>query len=182
MTGERDGTRPATGHGRVAPVAGVALLSLTIALVAIGAVLLFGGDDFGRIVWGLPGVSGLWALGFSVAGYPIARRHPANPVGWCLMVAGVAAGVTLLGFGLGVSDAADRGWPALMLVSAWVFSVGALSSAVVLFPSGSRRRGGGGCSWACCGVPVSSHTSRTRTKRAPDSSACRSGWTQSPCR
>ena len=80
MTGERDGARSATDRGRVAPVAGVALLSLTIALVAIGAVLLLGGGGFGQIVWGLPGVQGLWALGFSVAGYPITRRHPTNPV------------------------------------------------------------------------------------------------------
>jgi hypothetical protein len=134
MTGERDG---ATEHGRVAPVAGVALLSLTISLVAIGAMLIVGGGNFGRIVWGLPGVPGLWALGFSMAGYPITRRHPANLVGWCLMVAGVAAGMVLLGFGLGVPDAADDGGPALRLVGAWVVSVGALSSAVVLFPSGS---------------------------------------------
>jgi hypothetical protein len=133
MTG---GRVDATGHRRVAPVAGVALLTLTISLVAIGAVLLFGGGDSGGVVWGLPGVPGLWALGFSVAGYPITRRHPANPVGWCLMLAGVAAGMTLLGFGLGVPDAADGGL-ASRLVGAWVISVGALTTAVVLFPSGS---------------------------------------------
>jgi hypothetical protein len=101
MTGEHDCARPATGGGRLVTVAGAALLSLTTALVMIGAVLLLGGGDIGRILWGLPGVPGLWALGFSVAGYPITRRHPANPVGWCLMVAGVSAGVTLLGVGLG---------------------------------------------------------------------------------
>jgi hypothetical protein len=128
----------ATGHGRVAPLARVALLTLTISLVAIGAALLFGGGDSGRVMWGLPGVTGVWALGFSVAGYPITRRDPANPVGWCLMVAGVAAGMSLVGFGLGVPDAADGGGdPASRLVGAWVVSVGALSSAVVLFPSGS---------------------------------------------
>lgn len=132
MTGERDGARQATGRGRVAPVAGVALLSLTLALVAIGAVLLVGGGGFGQIVWGLPGVQGLWALGFSAAGYPIMRRHPDNPVGWCLMVAGVAAGVNFLGL-----IPADPDGPALLLVGAWAISVGALSSAVVLFPSGS---------------------------------------------
>jgi hypothetical protein len=99
MTGERDGTRPAAGHGGLAPVAGVVLLSLTITLIAIRAMLLFGGDSLGRIAWGLPGVTGLWALGFSVAGYPITRRQPANPVCWCLMAAGVAAGVTFVGLG-----------------------------------------------------------------------------------
>ena len=92
MTDEHDGGW--AEHGKVVAAAGVALLSLAIALVAIGAALLFGGGDFGRIVWGLPGVQGLWALGFGVAGYPITRRHPANPVGWCSMVAGVAAGVS----------------------------------------------------------------------------------------
>ena len=131
MTGERDGVSKA-GWSRAAPVAGVALLTLTLALVAVGAGLLVVGGGFGRIVWGLPGVPGLWALGFSAAGYPITRRHPDNPVGWCLMVAGVAAGVNLLGL-----IPADPEGPALLLVSAWAISVGALSSAVVLFPSGS---------------------------------------------
>ncbi|MGI8858761.1 MAG: hypothetical protein ACR2HO_01190 [Rubrobacteraceae bacterium] len=133
MTGERNGARTATGHGRVVLVAGVTLLSLTIALVGIGAMLIVGGGGFGRIAWGLPGVSGLWALGFSVAGYPITRRHPANPVGWCLMAAGLAAGATFLG----LSNAADSGGFAFWLSSAWVVSMGALCSAIVLFPSGS---------------------------------------------
>ncbi len=132
MTGERDGGR--SEHGMVFAAAGVALLSLTVALVVIGAALLFGGGGFGRIVWGVPGVAGLWALGFSAAGYPITRRHPANPVGWCLMVAGVAAGVSHLGLGLGVDDLDG---PALWLAGVWVVSLGALCSAVVLFPSGS---------------------------------------------
>src|SRR5215204_1953688 len=135
MTGERVETRPVSGHGGVAPVAALALLCLTVALVAAGTVLLFGGGDFSRVVWGLPGVSGLWALGFSVAGYPITRRHPANPVCWCLMAAGVAAGATLVG--LGLSDAANSGGLAFWMSSAWVVSMGALSSAIVLFPSGS---------------------------------------------
>jgi hypothetical protein len=111
------------------------LLSSTIALVVVGAVLLFGGGGFGRTVWGLPGVPGLWALGFSAAGYPITRGRPANPVGWCLMVAGVAAGVALVGLGWGA--AGPGGGPAPGLVGAWVVSLGALGSAVVLFPSGS---------------------------------------------
>jgi len=136
MTDEHDGGR--VKHGKVVAVAGAALLSSTVVLVVIGAVFLFGGGGFGRIVWGLPGVQGLWALGFSVAGYPITRRHPANPVGWCLMVAGVAAGLMLLGLGIGVDTAAaDLVGLELWLVNAWVVSVGALSSAVVLFPSGS---------------------------------------------
>ena len=116
-------------------MAGAVLLSSTIALVVVGAVLLFGGGGFGRIVWGLPGVPALWALGFSAVGYPITGGHPANPVGWCLMVAGVAAGVALVG--LGWDAAGPGGSPAPALVGAWVVSVGALGSAVVLFPSGS---------------------------------------------
>ena len=114
-------------------MAGVLLLSLTIVLVVVGTVLLFSGGGFGGAVWGLPGGSGLWALGFSVAGYPITRRHPSNPVGWSLMVAGMAAGVNLLGLGL----AADLDDLVLWLVNTWVVSVVALSTAVTLFPSGS---------------------------------------------
>jgi hypothetical protein len=116
-------------------VAGIVLLCLTILLVVVGTVLLFGGGDFSRVVWGLPGASGLWALGFSVAGFPITRRHPDNPVGWCLMVAGVASGVAVLGTGVPYSG--DLNGPVLLLMNFWVVSVGALCTTVVLFPSGS---------------------------------------------
>jgi hypothetical protein len=98
-------------------------------------VLLFGGGDFSRVVWGLPGASGLWALGFSVAGYPITRRNPQNPVGWCLMVAGVASGLAV--FGTGVPYSGGLNGPVLLLMNFWVVSVGALCTAVVLFPSGA---------------------------------------------
>jgi len=54
------------------------------------------------------------------------------------MVAGASAGVSLIGLGLGGDTAAaDLGGPALWLVSAWLVSLVALCSAVVLFPSGS---------------------------------------------
>ena len=113
-------------------VAGLALLCLAVATGVIGIVLLFAGGDFSRVLWGLPVGPGLWALGFSAAGYPITRRHPANPVGWCLMVAGVAAGINSLGLGLPTSDTL-----ALWMVNAWVVSVAAICTAAVLFPSGS---------------------------------------------
>src|SRR5215208_5977580 len=135
MTAQRDGTRTATARVGFAPVAGLVLVSLTIVLVVVGGVLLFGGGDFSRVVWGVPGGSGLWALGFSVAGYPITRHHPANPVGWCLMVAGVASGIAHLG--IGVPEAVVSDGSALWLMNFWAVSVGALCTAVVLFPSGS---------------------------------------------
>ena len=135
MSAQRDDTRTATDRVGFAPVAGLVLLSLTIVLVVVGSVLLFGGGDFSRVVWGLPGGAGLWALGFSAAGYPITRRHPANPVGWFLMVAGAVVGVSFLG--TAIPAAADPGGLAFWLTSAWVFSVGALCAALVLFPSGS---------------------------------------------
>ena len=116
-------------------MAGFILLCLTIVLVVVATVFLFSGGDFSRVVWGLPGASGLWALGFSVAGYPITRRQPDNPVGWCLMVAGVASGVAVLG--TGIPYAGDPNGPVLLLMNFWVLSVGALCTAVVLFPSGS---------------------------------------------
>jgi hypothetical protein len=121
--------------GRFALVAGFILLCLTIVLVVVATVFLFSGGDFSRVVWGLPGASGLWALGFSVAGYPITRRQPENPVGWCLMAAGVASGVAVLG--TGIPYAGDPNGPVLLLMNFWVLSVGALCTAVVLFPSGS---------------------------------------------
>jgi hypothetical protein len=135
MTARPDGTRTAGGRVGFAPVIGIVLLSSAIVLVLVGSVLLFGGGNFSRVVWGLPGGAGLWALGFSMAGYPITRRHPANAVGWCLMVAGVAVGVSYLG--TAIPKAADPGGLAFWLTSAWVVSVGALCTALVLFPSGS---------------------------------------------
>jgi hypothetical protein len=114
---------------------GVILLAVTIVLVVVGTAFLFGVGDFGRVVWGLPGASGLWALGFSGAGYPITRRHPANPVGWCLLVAGVASGIAVLG--TAIPYAGDPNGPILLLMNFWVVSVAALCTAVVLFPSGS---------------------------------------------
>ena len=97
---------------------GLVLLCLTIMLVVVGTALLFGGGDFSRVVWGLPGASGLWALGFSAAGYPITRRNPRNPVGWCLMVAGVASGLAV--FGTGVPYSGDLNGPVLLLMNFWV--------------------------------------------------------------
>jgi hypothetical protein len=132
---ELDGIRGTTGKGGIAPVVGLVLLAVTIMLVVVGLTLLFGIGDFSRVVWGLPGASGLWALGFSGAGYPITRRHPANPVGWCLLVAGVASGIAILG--TGVPYAGDPNGPILLLMNFWVVSVAALCTAVVLFPSGS---------------------------------------------
>jgi len=111
------------------------LLAVTIVLVVVATALLFGIGDFSRVVWGLPGASGLWALGFSGAGYPITRRHPENPVGWFLLVAGVASGIAALG--TAVPDAGDLNSPILLLMNFWVVSVAALCTAVVLFPSGS---------------------------------------------
>lgn len=135
MTVGRDGISSVTRTGGFAPVAGVVLLGVTIVLSVVGIVLLFGSGDFSRVVWGLPGVTGLWALGFALAGLPITRRQPDNPVGWCLMVAGVASGVAVLG--LGIPNAGDPDGPVLLLMNFWVVSVGALCTAVVLFPSGS---------------------------------------------
>jgi hypothetical protein len=133
MSGGRDDTRATTG--RMVTITGAVLLVLTIALIVAGTALLFGGGGYSLAVWGLPGGSGLWALGFSAAGYPITRRHPANPVGWCLMVAGVASGVAVLG--TGVPYAGDPDGPVLLLMNFWVVSVSALCTAVILFPSGS---------------------------------------------
>jgi hypothetical protein len=134
VSSEVDGRRRATGEGGIAPVVGIVLLAVTIVLVVVATALLFGIGDFSRVVWGLPGASGLWALGFSGAGYPITRRHPANPVGWFLLVAGVASGVAVLG--TAIPYAGDLNGPILLLMNFWVVSVAALCTAVVLFPSG----------------------------------------------
>jgi hypothetical protein len=135
VSSEVDGRRRATGEGSIAKVVGAVMLAVTIVLVVVATALLFGIGDFRRVVWGLPGASGLWALGFSGAGYPITRRHPANPVGWCLLVAGVASGMAALG--TAVPYAGDLNGPILLLMNFWVVSVAALCTAVVLFPSGS---------------------------------------------
>ena len=116
-------------------VLGVVLLAVTVGMVAVTVALFLWVGDISRVVWGLPGASGLWALGFSGAGYPITRRHPANPVGWCLLTAGVASGVAVLGTAIPFAGNPDG--PALLLMNFWVVSVAALCTTMVLFPSGS---------------------------------------------
>jgi len=135
VSGGLDGIPGGTRGGGIAPVAGVILFVATIVLVAVATALFLGVGDFSRVVWGLPGASGLWALGFSGAGYPITRRHPANPVGWCLLTAGVASGVGVLG--TAIPYAGDPDGPVLLLMNFWVVSVAALCTTMVLFPSGS---------------------------------------------
>jgi hypothetical protein len=135
VSSEVDGRRRATGEGGIAKVVGIVMLAVTIVLVVVATALLFGIGDFSRVVWGLPGASGLWALGFSGAGYPIIRRHPANPVGWFLLIAGVASGVAVLG--TAIPYAGNLNGPILLLMNFWVVSVAALCTTVVLFPSGS---------------------------------------------
>jgi hypothetical protein len=135
VSSEVDGRQRTTEVGGIAPVIGIVLLAVTIVLVVVATALLFGISDFTRVVWGLPGASGLWALGFSGAGYPITRRNPANPVGWFLLVAGVTSGVAVLG--TGIPFVGDLNGPILLLMNFWAVSVAALCTAVVLFPSGS---------------------------------------------
>jgi hypothetical protein len=139
VSSEVDGRQRTTEVGGIAPVIGIVLLAVTIVLVVVATALLFGIGDFTRVVWGLPGASGLWALGFSGAGYPITRRNPANPVGWFLLVAGVTSGVAVLG--TGIPFVGDLNGPILLLMNCWVVSVAALCTAVVLFPSGSPPSG-----------------------------------------
>ncbi len=120
----------------------VALLSISIALSVwgLGNLLLEPStlpSDSGMTPtdWGLPGISALWSLGFAGVGYVIARRQPANPIGWLLLVSGIFAGFT--GALAPLATGGAPGFVTDVWMVAWVPAVAGLVTSVALLPNGS---------------------------------------------
>lgn len=65
---------------RFTSVGRIALLSMALALVALGATV----TNPRSSIWRLPAIGGWWVIGFVGIGFVIARRQPRNPIGWLL--------------------------------------------------------------------------------------------------
>jgi two-component system, NarL family, sensor kinase len=93
----------------------------------------------------------LQTLAWAVAGVLIASKRPRNPFGWLFCGAGLAQGVTALGYEYAVAALAfpDRGLPGGVWVFwlaswMWVLHIGVIPVVLLLFPDGkllSRRWG-----------------------------------------
>ena len=87
--------------------------------------------------------NGVIGLSLAVAGWPIARHRPANPIGWLLLVGGVGYALSAAGFAVMVAASpADLGAPVWRLLATltnvgWPWAVGVLVPlSLLLFPDG----------------------------------------------
>ncbi len=112
------------------------------------ALLIVGIVAWGMAIWfdrGSDEVTGpldkLWALSFfafPIVGVFLARRIPANAVGWLFII-----GPLLVGAGVALQEMSEAlGFPGLVSPSEYVFDAGllALFSSLTLFPDGRYRR------------------------------------------
>lgn len=93
----------------------------------------------------------LQTLAWAVAGVLIASKRPRNPFGWLFCVAGLAQGVTSLGYEYVVAALASSGhgppggaWVIWLASWTWVLHIGVIPIVLLLFPDGrllSRRWG-----------------------------------------
>lgn len=114
-----------------------AAAALIVVIVVLVAIALFIQWDVGlTFVWGLPGIGGLWALGFGVVGYLIAIRQADNPIGWLLLFAGVFAAVNTGLVPLAFDGRLPAAWETLAGTT-WVPSLAAMVTALALMPDGS---------------------------------------------
>jgi hypothetical protein len=138
---------------------------------------------------------------FATPGAVIVVRRPANPIGWLLCAIGLTQGVTGSANEYGhyalVTNPGSLpgGVPALMTTVVWVL-FGCIPLLVLLFPTGSCRRGGGArrsgrwrprsqCCWAasCWRLGRSGTNAATPTTRSasPVPSACWSWCFSADC-
>jgi two-component system NarL family sensor kinase len=129
---------------RRATTAAGLLLGLAVAEVAVTVVAgWLSGLSFGALAEGFAVSNATLGLALAVAGWPIARHRPANPIGWLLLAGGIcyatsAAGAALLAAGTEPGEAAV-GWRVLATVTnlAWTWTVTVVLPVVLLtFPDG----------------------------------------------
>ena len=121
----------------------VAALALTVAQIAVGAlisVLHFGFDLVDTLD---AGSYAALLIGISLIGLLIARREPANPVGWLFSLAPLLVSVSLTFGAIGIAAGPEhRDWwwaPLPAWLSQWAWPLGLIGFAVLmplLFPDG----------------------------------------------
>ncbi|HEX9496779.1 MAG TPA: hypothetical protein VGA38_13555 [Candidatus Limnocylindria bacterium] len=115
------------------------LLLLTVAFCAIDAAILV---VFPRGVFpgefGIPGYQLMLGLGEGVTGYLVAARRPRTPVGWALLIAGVAISFSGAAHEIALASPAGtvRDLGAWLDAWPWAVNTGALLFAFFRFPDG----------------------------------------------
>jgi len=135
--------RGVTTTRRTTTAAGL-LLGLAAGEVAVTVVAgWLSGLSFAALMEGFAVSNATLGLALAVAGWPIARHRPTNPIGWLLLAGGIcyatsAAGAALLAAGTEPGEAA-AGWRLLATVTnlAWTWAVTvALPVVLLTFPDG----------------------------------------------
>jgi hypothetical protein len=119
---------------------------LRLALVASGltlvgaAIVIAGGIP--KTVWGFPGSSALWSLGFVGAGFLADRARPDIPVGIFMMLGGVVAAVqeVLVQLSVRAEDGVSPGIAVIAQAVTWTWMVALafVITALLRFPDGNR--------------------------------------------
>lgn len=119
---------------------------LRLALVASGltfvgvAIVIAGGIP--KTVWGFPGSSALWSLGFVGAGFLADRARPDIPVGILMMLGGVVAAVqeVLVQLSVRAEDGVSPGIAVIAQAVTWTWMVALafVITALLRFPDGNR--------------------------------------------
>ena len=119
---------------------------LRLALVASGltlvvvAIVIAGGLP--KSVWGFPGSSALWSLGFVGAGFLADRARPDIPVGTLMMLGGVFAAVqeVLIQISVRAGDVASPGMAVVPQAVTWIWMIALafVINALLRFPDGNR--------------------------------------------
>ncbi len=130
-------------HDLVRPI-----LAVTSILIVIVTAWVASGVDFstGPAVWGFPGSSAVWALGFVGAGFLADRARPDIPVGILMMLAGVSASLQELANQITLRARAGMGSGMAILFQttlwSWMVPMTFVIIAMLRFPDGTRLGAG----------------------------------------
>ena len=118
------------------------VFALTLALLAVGTVLMVGNLDRPAGAFGFRGATTFLTLSIASVGVVLASRRPANPIGWIFLITGVTSGAQFLAQETAVAaqEAGDLRMAAIgnwIDTWIWVPIVGSIAIHVfLLFPTG----------------------------------------------
>ena len=129
------------------------LLAVTSIMIVIVTAWVAAGVDFSTVlakdVWGFPGSSAVWALGFVGAGFLADRARPDIPVGILMMLAGVSSALQELTNQITLRAGTDMGPATAILFQttlwSWMVPLTFVIIALLRFPDGTRL--GAGWRW-----------------------------------